>query len=63
MNIFRVQVKIKHFLLFFIAIYSILLVGVSTWFSINQLNTAKSMYLEHDELLYLPCWNRRFQKK
>ena len=25
--------------------------GVSTWFSINQLNTAKSMYLEHDRAI------------
>ena len=49
MNIFRDK-QIKHFSLF-IAIYSILLVGVSTWFSINQLNTAKSMYLEHDRAI------------
>lgn len=49
MNIFRDK-QIKHFSLF-VAIYSILLVGVSTWFSINQLNTAKSMYLEHDRAI------------
>lgn len=46
MSIFRDK-QIKRFS-FFIAIYSILLVGIASWFCQNQIATAKSMFVEHD---------------
>ncbi len=46
MSIFRDR-QIKRFS-FFIAIYSILLVGAASWFCQSQIAAAKSMFVEHD---------------
>lgn len=46
MNIFRDK-QIKHFFLF-IVIYSILLVGIASWFCQSQIAAVKSMFVEHD---------------